>query len=375
VRRNLPEHVYPRKRKGRVDLYFWRGHTGDPWIRIREEPNTPEFHERVSVLLKKGSPKVGLKRTPPVVLESGEKPNENTFRWLCLKFYRSVDCHLKREKPLLDACCREPIAPKDKRTFADLPLSRLTLKELKVLRDRKAKQISEVKPRGLLGASRSRVKALRRLCKWAREEGILDFNPAIELEQIKGPKTRGHIPWDDDDCKKFRYHWKVGTVQRAAMEIMASCGTARSDVIRVGSENVRSGKDASANPCKVLDYRRQKTGTEGTIPIPKRVLDIIAATKPVGFKIWLVTPLTGKPFTSAASFGNFFGDAVREAGIYGKNSHGLRKYAATKYAETGKVTAPALCAAFAWCSLSEAQKYIDEANRHKMGSELAGLVE
>ena len=105
------------------------------------------------------------------------------------------------------------------------------------------------------------------------------------------------------------------------------------------------------------------------------MLDIIAVTKPVGLKTWLVTPLTGKPFTSAASFGNFFGDAAREAGIYGRNSHGLRKYAATKYAETGKVTAPALCAAFAWCSLSEAQKYIDEANRHKMGSELAGLVE
>src|SRR5262245_59190487 len=119
MKRDLPKHVYVnRSRHGQERIYFAKGGRA-PYVRIHEEPNTPEFFERYTALLK-GAPKVGLSK-PAVILESGPKPTPETFRWLCVQYYKSVEFH-RREKPILDACCREPITPKDKRTFGQMPL-------------------------------------------------------------------------------------------------------------------------------------------------------------------------------------------------------------------------------------------------------------
>jgi hypothetical protein len=94
--RDLPKYVHRYKsRHGQERIYFRLGN-GHPYTRIHEAPNTPEFFERYAALLK-GPPKVGLKKASSVLLASGRKPTPQTFGWLCVQYYKSVDCHLRRE--------------------------------------------------------------------------------------------------------------------------------------------------------------------------------------------------------------------------------------------------------------------------------------
>jgi integrase len=82
---------------------------------------------------------------------------------------------------------------------------------------------------------------------------------------------------------------------------------------------------------------------------------------------FLVTEL-GKPFT-ASGFDNWFRDRCREAGLDGLSAHGLRKAAATRFAENG--AAHELMAWFGWSKLEEAELYTRAANHKALA---AGLV-
>jgi len=357
MRRNLPKHVYVnRSRHGQERIYFAKGGRA-PFIRIHEEPNTPEFFKRYAAVLLMGTAKVGLHKAPSVVLESGPMPRPGTFRWLCVQYYKSVDCHLRREKPILDACCKEPITPKDKRTFGEMPLEELDLKALKVLRDRKVKA-------GLIGSANNRVKALRRACKWAREEGHLPVNVALELKLFRH-KTDGHIAFTDEEIRRFRDHWAIGTMLRLAFELMLCCGLAKVDAIKVGPKNVEDFMGQ-----KLLHYRRVKTGVDGYPPMNKELLDAIAAVSRKSTTHFLLTSY-GKPFASSASFGNWFADACEEAKI-DKTPHGLRKNCAIHWAERG-ATAPQLQRIMAWSSIKEAEVYIRAAEGRRMAAIAAGL--
>jgi integrase len=280
-----------------------------------------------------------------------------TVRWFFAQYYKSVECHLRREKPVLDACCTETITPKDKRTFGEMPLEALDLKALKVLRDRKVKA-------GLIGSAANRVKALRRACKWGYEEGHLPVNVALELEFIRR-KTDGHVPWTDEEVKNFRDHWLIGAMQRLAFELMLDCGLAKVDAIKAGPKNVKEFEGH-----KLLHYRRTKTGVEGHAPIAKELLDAIAAVNLKSTTHFLLTSY-GKPFASSASFGNWFADACREAKI-DKTPHGLRKNCATRWAERG-VTASQLQRIMAWASIKEAEVYTRAADGRKMAAMAARL--
>jgi hypothetical protein len=151
--RDLPKHVHRYKsRHGQERIYFRLGN-GHPYHRIREEVGSPEFWEAYALLLKRETifEKANQPIAPAILPDS--------FRWLCSRYANSVEFK-KRDKPILDACCLEPIAPRDQRLFADLPIANLTLQHLKVLRDRKVKT-------GSPEAANSRIKSLKRLCRWA----------------------------------------------------------------------------------------------------------------------------------------------------------------------------------------------------------------
>jgi hypothetical protein len=57
----------------------------------------------------------------------------------------------------------EPIGPGAKEVFADFPINRMSTKAVRVLRDRK---------RGFPEAANVRVKAIRRLFRWALDDEI-----------------------------------------------------------------------------------------------------------------------------------------------------------------------------------------------------------
>jgi integrase len=81
----------------------------------------------------------------------------------------------------------------------------------------------------------------------------------------------------------------------------------------------------------------------------------------------------GKPFT-AAGFGNWFRKACNDAKLPKRcTSHGLRKAAATYFAEQG-ATDHQLMAWFGWTTISQAQVYTRAANRKRMAEAAAKLI-
>ena len=107
------------------------------------------------------------------------------------------------------------------------------------------------------------------------------------------------------------------------MDLMLFTGLARSDAIKVGRQHVRDG---------VIEYRRTKTSA----PIYIAILPALRASidaSPTGDMAFLTTS-RGKPWGSAASFGNQFSDWCRDAGLPVR-AHGLRKRIATIMAEGG----------------------------------------
>jgi integrase/recombinase XerD len=77
----------------------------------------------------------------------------------------------------------------------------------------------------------------------------------------------------------------------------------------------------------------------------------------------------GRPFKSAAAFGNKFADWCDQAGLKPvlckDGIHGLRKAACVQLAEAG-CTAPEIMAVSGHVTLSEAQKYVTDVEQKQM---------
>lgn len=147
--------------------------------------------------------------------------------------------------------------------------------------------------------------------------------------------------------------------------MLLQTGHARSDVVRMGDQRVKSGRLAMA---------RQKTGTEFSIPLlPELVAELALHRRDgaVASMVWLTTE-RGTPFGSAASFGNWFADRCREAGVPGR-AHGLRKANAIRLALLG-ATPYELMAWHGWKTIKEAQEYVEQANRMKLADNAAAKL-
>jgi integrase len=79
-----------------------------------------------------------------------------------------------------------------------------------------------------------------------------------------------------------------------------------------------------------------------------------------------LTTASGKPFTSAASFGNWFGGCCRQAGLpKGTAAHGFRKAACRRLAEAG-CSASEIMAVSGHKTLSEVQRYCEAADQARL---------
>ncbi len=162
-------------RHGNARVYFWRG-KGHRKLRIRERLNTPEFHAAYQTAL--ASTEVTAPKAPGL-----EQPKHGTYRWLCQQFFESTDFKQLDEttqrtrRLLLEHTWSEPIAPNNPEKFADFPVTRMTPKAFRVLRDRKAE---------FPAAANMRLKAVRRVFKWALENevGGLATNPTRDVAYL-----------------------------------------------------------------------------------------------------------------------------------------------------------------------------------------------
>jgi integrase len=213
-------------------------------------------------------------------------------------------------------------------------------------------------------AARNWLKALRGLCQFAVDSGLLPSDPTASIK-VKAPKSPGRHSWDEAQIQQFETRHPVGTRARLALALTLWTAQRRGDVVRLGRQHERNG---------VLSFTQQKTSTYVEIPLHCELRNIIDAT-PSGHLTYLVTE-TGKAF-SAAGFGNWFAERCKEAGLPDKcRAHGLRKAMCRRLAEAG-CSAPQISAISGHISIKEVQRYIEAANRKLMakdGMEKAGSV-
>ena len=185
------------------------------------------------------------------------------------------------------------------------------------------------------------------------------------------PKTEGHRPWTYDDVEKVRDRWSIEHPRRLAFELVYWTGAGRADVVRMNRGMISAQG--------TLDHARQKTGAGGCVPwscaLPPfadrethaHLMACLEAQRP---DFMLIETRTGKP-RSAKAFGQWLAETARLAGVAeGRTAHGLRKLRAMDLAERG-VSPLGLMSWCAWLSLTEAQHYIESANRRRsiMGTE------
>jgi len=342
-------------RHGNVRLYFWRG-KGHRKIRIREHMNTAAFHAAYQAALA-ASEAV----QEPVPEDKRVKPL--TYRWLCEQFFVSADFKQLDEKTqhtrrlLLEHTWDEPIAPGSTETFADFPVKRMSAKAVRVLRDRKAE---------FPAAANMRLKAVRRVFKWALENemGDLTVNPTREVAYLKRA-SQGYHTWSVEEVEQYERRHPIGTKARLALALLLYTGARRSDVVLLGRQHARGGwikftaqKNRKRNPVVV------------EVPILPALQSIIDAT-PTGELTFLVTDY-GRPFT-VAGFGGWFRERCDEAGLKHCTAHGLRKAGASIAAENG-ASPHQLMAIFGWLTLKEAERYTQAARRRRMAREGMGFL-
>lgn len=331
--KRLPRYVNRiRTRHGKVMFYFRRNHGA----RVRlPDLNDPDFDRAYAAAL------TGAAAAPP------PKADPRSLQWLIDSYKRSAHW---AQLAASTRRMRDNILQHVVREAGHVPFRAIGKKHINEAIDRK-------KPHA--GATFRKV--MSQLFSWAVSMDLVPSNP---VDQARRPKTKsdGFHTWTLEEVERFHARWPVGTRERLALDLALFTGLRRSDLYRVGRQHVRDG---------VISIQTQKTGAWATIPIFARLQASIDAA-PTGDMVFLVTE-HGRPFSSEASFGNWFGRACRAAGVPGR-AHGLRKAGATIAAEAG-ASAHELMAMFTWTRLSEAERYTQAADRRRLAAVTAERIE
>jgi integrase len=184
------------------------------------------------------------------------------------------------------------------------------------------------------GAARNARNVLRRLCKWAKAEGLITVDPT-EGVRVTMPETDGFHTMTDAEREQYRERHPIGTKARAAYAVLHFTALRVGDAARLGPQHVRPDPDA---PHGVLYLKQQKTREPVTQDAEAEMLEAIAAyPKPVGDN---VAPLAfllnkhGKPF-SAKGLSNAVRRWCVEAGLPHCSAHSFRKGTLTLIADRG----------------------------------------
>lgn len=318
---------YIRHEKTRHGKWTWAFRRKKEYVRLPDEYGTKEFWTAYNAAL------VGK----PV-----EKPKEatsGTVAWLVDRYKESARF--------------SSLAPSTQRLRANILKSLCskvgTWQFAKV--DRKHIQAAMDAKRETPHAANNTLLVVSQLFDWAVKAEKLDKNPCAGVEPIS-VESDGFHTWTVNEVEQFRARHPVGAKARLALDILLFLGLRRSDLFRAGRQHVRDG---------VLTMRTQKTGETVYLTICDELRDSIDAT-PTGDLAFL-TSATGRPFSSAQSFGNWFKARCREAGLPDEcAAHGLRKAGATIAAERGATTKQ-LMAMYGWTRPAMAEHYTKEADK------------
>jgi integrase/recombinase XerD len=342
VRIKLRHVVEDVDRHGNVRLYVRM--PGRPKLRLRGLPGTEEFMAAYQDAI---ASQPGQPRQAP-------EAARGSFRRLCISYFASSPyaqldpMTQKWERRALERVCE---------LNGDKPVAMMQPKHVRNLRD---------ELRGMPGASKTRLKALRALFRWAVEADEAPHDPTAGVKAIRYVTT-GHHAWTREEIQAYEQRHPIGTRARLALAILLYTACRREDVVRLGPQHVRDGR---------VRYRQAKNEhrnpVDMDIPLHADLADAIAATTS-GHLSFLVTAY-GKPFT-ANGFSNAFKDWCHQAGLVHCTAHGLRKATAGRLAERG-ATAHEIMAITGHRTLQEVERYTRTARQAKLAdSAMAKLKE
>ena len=346
-------------RHGNVRIYFRR--KGKPKIRLREAPGTDAFDQEYQRLFRgELKPPSGNQRTVAM---------PRTMSWLCEQYYASAAFQSlapstrKVRRAILEDICRRA---------GSFRYAMMETSHVAKLRDEKA---------AFPDAANNRVKALRQLFTWATspEYGYAKKNPARDVGRLRSSNPDGIRAWSDTDAARYEARHPVGTRARLAFDLLLYTGVRRSDVVMLGPQMERWLPETLPDGSTVEIQKLVFTETKGSsrivktheLPILPPLRQSIDATS-TGHLVYVVTAF-GKPH-SAKAFGNWFKKRCREAGLEDLSAHGLRKLGAQRCAEAG-ASEHQLMALFGWTNPQQAAVYTKKANRAKLESQAAPLLQ
>lgn len=302
-------------------------------VRIRGEYGSPEFMAAYSAALSGVDPNGAEQKT---------KYSSESLAWLISRYKESA------------AWATSAIATQKQRSnifkhvinnAGSLPFASITKTDISLARDKRAKTPA---------AATNYLKTMKALYTFAVEAGYVDTNPA---EGVKRPKykTNGYHVWTEEEVAQFEAFWPIGTRERLALAVLLHTGLRRGDAAKLGRQHFRD------NLVKIVTGKNGQTAYIPVHPDLRRIID----ASPTG-DLTLIVGVNGRQMTKE-SFGNWFKDACKDAGVPG-SAHGLRKAGATRAAEQG-ATESQLEAIFGWTGGKMASHYTKTANREILARE------
>lgn len=309
-----------------------------PRVRIAAKFGTPKFEAEYFAAVR------GEARAAPKTREA-----PGTLKWLWARYNNSSAWS---ELAKATRRQRENIMKHVLQKSGKAPLAELSRES--VLKGRKDRKDTPSQANNFLAA-------LHGLFEWAVEAGHLPKNLAEGVKRLKRPKNRGFPEWTSEDEAAFIKRWPLGTREYLAYMVHACTGLRRGDAVRLGRQHFRrDGK---------IQLQAEKNGLLLNIPIHPQLVEAIQARMPSGLTILETT--RGAPWVKE-SYGNTFADWARAAGV-AKNSHGIRKLAATRVAEAG-ASEHEMMALFGWSDPAMARVYTKAANQNRLAAQAAAKV-
>jgi len=213
------------------------------------------------------------------------------------------------------------------------------------------------------------VKAIRPLMAYVVSQNMRADDPTAGVKPIKGAKSNGHMTWLEMQVAQYRDHHKLGTRARLALELMLNIAGRRQDAHALGVQHINKDGKLSWRPQKTS----RSTGKTLTIRILPQLQQALDAMPPSGELRFLLNDY-GKPFASAAAFGNKFADWCKAAGlkpvlcddgrVRSYRAHGLRKAALRTMAHAG-CTGSEMMHVSGHSSLRQLQEYLNEVDQER----------
>jgi integrase len=301
------------------------------------EPGSPEFMARYNTEVAEAAK--AAPATPQI-----RKPADGTLDAVAVAYYRSAAFTGLRAS-----------SQATYRRIVEELRAKHGEKPVRLLDDVGIRKLMEEKGEHRAAANR-RLRVLRALMARAIEDKVITRDPTFGVKRLKRT-TKGFGTWSEEEIALYEAKWPSGTRQRLALYLLLYTGQRRSDVVRMGRQNIRSG---------LLELRQVKTGTHLEIPIHD-ALKAELAHVPDGQLLFLRTE-AGEAFT-ANGFYMRFRDWCDAADVpRGRSPHGLRKACGRRLAEAG-ATAHQIMAILGLKTLALAEVYTRAAAQKKLAKD------